>query len=110
VLFALARHGGAVVVVAAVIVFAFGALGWNALVYVSAGEKGPPELAGQAVAIAATLLFVVSAACTPLMGTLASHLGWDGFWLTTGLLAAIGAAVAVTLPRGLPQPISERSA
>ena len=30
----------------AAVVFGFGALGWNALVYVSAGERAPPELAG----------------------------------------------------------------
>jgi MFS family permease len=42
-LFALALHGGAAVVVAAAVLFGFGALGWNALVYVSAGERAAPS-------------------------------------------------------------------
>ena len=47
VLFALALHTGPVVVVLAAAVFGFGALGWNAIVYVSAGERAAPELAGR---------------------------------------------------------------
>lgn len=101
VLFALALHGGAGAVIPAAILFAFGALGWNALVYVRAGETAPPGLAGQAVSVAATVVFVVSAAATPLMGTLADHAGWDAFWLVAAGLAAGGALVAGTL-RGRP--------
>ena len=82
------------------ILFSFGALGWNALVYVSAGEKAPPELAAQAVAIAATLVFVVSAISTPPMGALADAVGWDGFWLACAALARRGALRSrATLPR-----------
>ncbi len=116
VIFALALHGGTAVLVVAMVVFAFGALGWNALVYVSAGEKAPPELAAQAVAIAASLIFVVSAICTPPMGALAARIGWDAFWLVCAGLAALGACVALTLPRGRAgvsrigqRPISRRS-
>jgi MFS family permease len=98
VLFTLALHTGAAVVVAAAIVFAFGALGWNALVYVSAGERTSPELAGRSVAVAATLVFVLSAVCTPPMGALAERVGWDLFWLTTALLASVGAVVALRIP------------
>ena len=43
--FALALHLGAVAVVLASVVFGLGALGWNALVYVSAGERVDPSLA-----------------------------------------------------------------
>ena len=99
VVFTLALHAGPAALVAAMILFSFGALGWNALVYVSAGEKAPPELAAQAVAIAATLVFVMSAICTPPMGALADAVGWDGFWLVCGALLAAGAALAATLPR-----------
>jgi hypothetical protein len=98
--FTLALHADTILVVCAMVLFAFGALGWNALVYVSAGEKAPPELAAQAVAIAATLIFVVSSLCTPPMGALAAHVGWDAFWLVCAGLSATGAAVALTLPRG----------
>jgi MFS family permease len=96
--FALALHGGAGFVLAAAVFFAFGALGWNALVYVTAGERTPPELASRSVAVAATLVFVLSAVATPPMGALAEQVGWDAFWLTTALLAASGAVVAARLP------------
>jgi MFS family permease len=104
VVFAFALHAGAAAVIAAVVLFAFGALGWNALVYVSAGERSPPELAGQSVAVAATLVFVLSAAVTPAMGVLADRAGWDALWLTTAGLAAAGAAVAAGLAPSQREP------
>lgn len=101
-LFTLALHGGAAVVVTAAVLFGFGALGWNALVYVSAGERAAPELAARSVAVAATVVFLISAVSTPLLGALASSVGWDVFWVVTGLLAAAGALVAATLPASAP--------
>jgi hypothetical protein len=78
--------------VPAAIVFGFGALGWNALVYVSAGERAAaPELAAPSVAVAATVVFLLSAIATPPLGALAAHAGWDAFWVTTAVLAALGA-------------------
>ena len=97
-LFALSLHFGAVVVVAAAVLFGFGALGWNALVYVSAGERAAPELAARSVAVAATVVFLISAIATPLLGALASHAGWDVFWIVTAVLATAGALVAASLP------------
>jgi MFS family permease len=99
VLFTLALHAGAVAVVAAAILFGFGALGWNAVVYVSAGERASPELAGRSVALAATVVFLLSAAATPPLGALAEHAGWDAFWLTCAALALAGAAVAASLAK-----------
>jgi MFS family permease len=104
--FALALHGGTAAVVVAIVVFAFGGLGWNALVYVVAGEKAAPEVATQAVAIAAMLVFVVGAASAPPMGALATHAGWDAFWLVCGAFAAAGSLLALTLPRGRPVTVS----
>jgi MFS family permease len=98
-LFAAALHGGAAIALPAAVVFGFGALGWNALVYVSAGERAPPELAGRSVAVAATVIFGLSALATPPLGALAHHAGWDAFWLATAALALAGATVAATLPR-----------
>ena len=98
-LFTFALHAGAVAVIPAAVLFAFGAFGWNGLVYVSAGERTGPELAGRSVAAAATLVFVMSAIATPPLGSLADHVGWDAFWGTTAGLAAVGAAVAATLRR-----------
>ena len=97
-LFALSLHSGAAVVIPAAVLFGFGALGWNALVYVSAGERAAPELAARSVAVAATVVFLISAIATPLLGALASHAGWDVFWIVTAVLATAGALVAATLP------------
>jgi MFS family permease len=105
--FAAALHGGIASLIPATILIAFGALGWNALVYVAAGEKAAPQVAAQAVAIAATLIFSVSALSTPPMGALAAHVGWDAFWLVCAGLAAAGAAVAVTLRPARPSPAVE---
>jgi MFS family permease len=95
--FALALHAGAALVIPAAILFGFGALGWNALLYVVAGERTAPELAGRSVATAATVVFLVSAACTPLLGALADHAGWNVFWITTAILSALGALAATGL-------------
>ncbi len=100
-LFTVALHAGPAAVVAAAIVFGFGALGWNALVYVSAGERADPELAGRSVAVAATVVFLASAAATPPLGALAARIGWDAFWICTGGLALTGAVVAAGLPRAV---------
>jgi MFS family permease len=96
-LFLGALHTSVGLMLPAAIVFAFGALGWNAIVYLNAGEKAPPELAAQAISIAATLVFVVGAVLTPPLGALAAGVGWDAFWLACAVLAACGAAVASTL-------------
>jgi len=100
-LFTVALHFDALAVVPAAVVFGFGALGWNALVYVSAGERADPELAGRSVAVAATVIFLLSAIATPPLGALAAHAGWDVFWATTALLAVTGSLIAITLPHVL---------
>lgn len=104
-LFGVALHFGAVAVVVAAAVFAFGALGWNALVYVSAGERSAPELAGQSVAIAAALIFLLAAITAPLMGALAQAAGWDVLWATSAFLAIAGVLVASRLRQARPEPV-----
>ena len=99
-LFTVALHAGAAVALPAAVIFGFGALGWNGLVYVSAGERTPPELAARSVAVAATVIFGLSAVATPVLGALAHRAGWDAFWLVTAALALGGAAVAATLDDG----------
>jgi predicted MFS family arabinose efflux permease len=96
--FGVALHAGAVAVVLATVVFGLGALGWNALVYVSAGERVDPSLAGRSVAVAATVVFVLSGVATPLLGALVDALGWDALWLATAAVAALGAFLAYRLP------------
>ena len=95
--FALALHAGPGLAIPAAVLFGFGALGWNALLYVLAGERTSPELAGRSVATSATVVFLVSAACTPLLGALADHAGWDVFWITTAVLSGLGALAATGL-------------
>jgi hypothetical protein len=99
VLFTFALHVGAALVIPAAVLFGFGAFGWNAIVYVSAGERTGPELASRSVAVALTVVFVLSALCTPPLGALADHVGWNAFWLTTGAIALAGAGVAAGLRR-----------
>jgi MFS family permease len=101
-LFAAALHGGPAAVLPAALVFGFGALGWNGILYVIAGERAPAELAGRSFAVAATVVFVISGVCTPPLGALAAHAGWDAFWLVTAALAGAGALLAARLPRTMP--------
>jgi uncharacterized membrane protein YfcA len=93
-------------VVAAAVVFGLGALGWNALVYVSAGERVDPALAARSVAVAATVVFVLSGLATPLLGALVDAVGWDALWLSMAVTAAIGAYLAHRLP---PQRVADTS-
>ena len=95
--FAVSLHAEAPAVVAAAVLFAFGAMGWNAIVYVSAGERTTADLAGRSVALALTIVFLVSAISTPVLGALADRVGWTAFWLVTAALALAGAGIARTL-------------
>jgi MFS family permease len=108
ILFVLALNAGPAAVIPAAFAFAFGALGWNALIYVRAGEMAPPGLAAQAVAIAASAVFCFSAVTLPPLGTLAEEAGFDVLWLTCGVLAAAGALVAGTLRPSRPEALAER--
>jgi MFS family permease len=101
-LFMLALHGGAALVVPTAILFGFGALGWNGLLYVSAGERTPLDLAGRSVATAATVVFLIAALSTPLLGALAGSAGWNALWATTAVLSALGAVAAAGLGRTHP--------
>jgi MFS family permease len=99
VLFAVALHAGPAVLLPAAVLVGFGALGWNAVLYAAAGERAPPEIAGRSFAVAGTVIFVASALVNPALGALADHVGWDAFWLVTGVVGLLGAALATTLPR-----------
>jgi MFS family permease len=96
--FTLALHGPALLVIVAAFAFSSGALGWNALVYVSAGERVDSALAARSVAVAATVVFVLGGVVTPVLGALADVAGWDALWLTTAAIAGLGALLAAGLP------------
>jgi MFS family permease len=99
-LFAAALHVGTALVIVAVAVFAFGALGWNGVLYVAAAERVGIEYAGRAMGVASTVVFGLSFAAMPPMGALAHHFGWDALWISAVAIAAAGALVA----RGLDRP------
>jgi MFS family permease len=111
-LFAFALHVGPAMIVAAAALFGVGALGWNALVYVSAGERASPELAARSVAVAATVVFVLAGVITPLLGAIADVVGWDGLWVSAAAVAGLGALLAARLGPtalpGAPPPVSSR--
>jgi MFS family permease len=97
-LFGASLHAPFVLVVLALIVYSFAALGWNAVVYTIAGEWTRPALSGQAFAVAATVVFVSSALVSPAIGGLIDWLGWGAIWLITGAVGVAGAAAAWALP------------
>lgn len=101
-LFAVALHIDAVASVVAAVIFAVGALGWNALVYVTAGERAGMQLAGRSVAVAATVVFVISGIATPVLGGIAEVAGWDALWLSAAVVAAVGALLSRRLTQPLP--------
>ena len=103
--FGLALHASPVADVLAAVVFGLGALGWNALVYLSAGERVDPSLAARSVAVAATVVFVLSGVVTPVLGALVDAAGWDVLGLATAGVALLGAALAFRLP---PQAVDDR--
>lgn len=96
-LFAGALHVGPVATIAAAVLFGVGALGWNAIVYVSAGERAEPALATRSVAVAATVVFVLSGVATPALGALVDAVGWDALWIAAACTAAAGVLLASRL-------------
>lgn len=87
----------------AVALFAFGALGFNGVLYTIAGELVGPERAGQAVGLAATVLFGGGAIGAILLGFLADLLGYRALWPAAAIVALAGALLSLGLPRAAPQ-------
>lgn len=96
-LFGIALHVGTPFVLVAVAVFAFGALGWNGVLYLTAAERVGMEFAARAMGVASTVVFVLSFVATPLVGALAARAGWDAVWFGMVGMAALGALVASRL-------------
>ena len=97
-LFALALHAGPFAFLPAAALFGAGALGWNAVLYLTAGERVEPALAGRSVALAATVVFVISGLATPLLGAVAERAGWDALWVLVGAASLAGAFLVRKLP------------
>jgi MFS family permease len=101
--FWLASGQGLAVQLVAVAFFSFGALGFNGVLYAIAGELVGPERAGQAVGLAATVLFGGGAIGAVPLGVLADWLGYRALWPAAAALALCGAVLSVGLPREAPQ-------
>jgi MFS family permease len=82
--------------------FAFGALGFNGVFYVIAGELAGPGRAGQAVGLGSTVLFGGSALAAVPLGALADVAGYQALWPVAAACAALGLLVARGLPDGAP--------
>ena len=82
----------------AMAVFSFGALGFNGVLYVVAGELAGPDRAGQAVGFTSTALFGGSAIAAVPLGALADAAGYAALWPAAAIAAALGVAVASRIP------------
>ncbi len=91
----LALHSGFAVAAIVVAVMAFGAFGWNGVLYVAAGEMVGAERAGRAVGVASTIVFGCGALASPLAGAVAQAAGYNAMWLCAAAASATGAAVAL---------------
>ncbi|MBI2684437.1 MAG: MFS transporter [Actinobacteria bacterium] len=80
------------------LVFAFGAMGGNGLLYLMAGELAGPDRAGRAVGLMSTMLFGGGAVAAIPLGFLADHAGFSALWPAAAALALAG----VLLTHGLP--------
>jgi MFS family permease len=91
----LALRAGLLPAAFAACVLAFGAFGFNGVLYVTAGELVGPERAGRAVGIASTMVFGATSLASPLAGLVAEHAGYDTMWLAAAVSSACGAMVAL---------------
>lgn len=91
---ALAAGVGAAVPVT--LALAFGAFGFNGVVYVLAGELAGAHRAARAVGIASTVVFAMGSISPPVAGLIAEHVGYDAMWLAGAACSAMGAALAFT--------------
>jgi MFS family permease len=91
----LALHAGVPAAVPAVLLIAFGAFGFNGVLYVTAGELVGPERAGRAVGIASTMVFGATSLGSPAAGLVVQGSSYDVMWLVAAASSAAGAVVAL---------------
>jgi MFS family permease len=89
----------------AIAFFAFGALGFNGLIYVIAGEISGPDRAGTAVGIASAVLFGGAALAAVPLGWLADTAGYRALWPADAVIAGIGVLVALGLRERSHEPV-----
>ena len=90
---------GTPVRVVSVVVLAFGALGFNGVLYVVAGELAGTARAGQAVGWMSTALFGGGAIAAAPLGALIDARGYRVLWLAAAAMGALGVLLARTLAK-----------
>jgi MFS family permease len=94
--------------IAALVLLSFGALGFNGVLYLIAGEIAGAARAGQAVALMSTALFGGGALSAVPLGALADAEGYRSLWLAAATAAALGVLVTSRLAhRPLREPLPE---
>ncbi len=93
----LALRGGPVTAAVATGALAFGAFGFNGVLYVTAGELAGAARAGRAVGVASTVVFACTSLAAPLAGLIAQRFGYDAMWLAGAASSAAGALLAGTV-------------
>lgn len=81
---------GTAVRIAALVLLSFGALGFNGVLYLIAGEIAGAVRAGQAVALMSTALFGGGALAAVPLGALADAEGYRSLWLAAALACGLG--------------------
>ncbi|MGL5810592.1 MAG: MFS transporter [Nocardioides sp.] len=82
----------------AMLVFAFGALGANGVVYLVAGELVGPDRTGQATGLLSMAFFGGSALVSIPLGLLADQVGFRSLWLVAATCGLIAAGLSYRLP------------
>jgi MFS family permease len=94
-----ALHAGAVAAIVATAVLAFGAFGFNALVYLTAGEWAGRARAARAVGIAGTVVFGCGSIAAPIAGYAITVFGFDAVWVLAAAFAGLGVLATTRLAR-----------
>ena len=99
---------GTAVRIVALVVLSLGALGFNGILYLMAGELAGAARAGQAVALMSTALFGGGAVAAVPLGALADAEGYRSLWLAAAAAAALGVVATLQLhPATLHRPAPE---
>ncbi|MCL6561869.1 MAG: MFS transporter [Firmicutes bacterium] len=106
----LPSHPPAAVLAALWLFFGLGAVGWNALVIVWAGERVPPPHAGWAMSLVATVVFMGAVVYPPLFGWIADRThGYAASWLQLASCLVLAAGLALFAWRQEERPGSRAS-
>ena len=94
--------------IAALVLLSFGALGFNGVLYLIAGEIAGAARAGQAVALMSTALFGGGALGAVPLGALADAEGYRSLWLAAAAASGLGVLATFALQsRPFREPLPE---